>query len=422
MNIITKIHGKAYDLTNFDHPGSLMPLYLIDKRDGTALFESYHPVSDRSMINKILSGYEIKDDNSINEQQVYDFNNFKENPFVKELREKVYNYFKNLADKNNCSIIESTKMSPYKYLENLFLLLLLVLSIYKLSYGNLEYIIFTPFFYWLYFVNVWHDAGHFALLKNKYFELLIYSLRSPISSCLGWYNRHTYLHHSYTNVLDIDKDILGLLNKSYKKIPDKIIKSISSKIFKKKVIKKSENKNKLCNENNKVIFDKTINSKVVKYLLYIKLILYFKITFYNFYIIYNYNFINVFFITIVPILLFFILFALFSQINHIHEENFTNNKNLYIHQIITSHNVLSQSQIVRILSGGLNCQIEHHLFPSVNSCHLPELAKIIKPLCKKYSIKYNESKSIFQAVSDTLKTIKKISPSSVSKYNFKKIN
>ena len=38
MNIITKIHGKTYDLTNFDHPGSLMPLYLINKRDGTALF------------------------------------------------------------------------------------------------------------------------------------------------------------------------------------------------------------------------------------------------------------------------------------------------------------------------------------------------------------------------------------------------
>ena len=49
------------------------------------------------MINKILSRYEIKDDNSINEQQVYDFNNFNENSFVKELREKVYNYFKNLA-------------------------------------------------------------------------------------------------------------------------------------------------------------------------------------------------------------------------------------------------------------------------------------------------------------------------------------
>ena len=125
MKIITKIHGKKYDLTNFDHPGSLIPLYLINKRDGTALFESYHPVSDRRMINKILYRYEIKDDNSINEQQVYDFNNFNENPFVKELREKVYNYFKNLADKNNCSIIESTKMSPYKYLENIFLLLLL---------------------------------------------------------------------------------------------------------------------------------------------------------------------------------------------------------------------------------------------------------------------------------------------------------
>lgn len=30
MKIITKIHGKNYDLTNFKHPGGVIPIYLAD--------------------------------------------------------------------------------------------------------------------------------------------------------------------------------------------------------------------------------------------------------------------------------------------------------------------------------------------------------------------------------------------------------
>ena len=114
-------------------------------------------------------------------------------------------------------------------------------------------------------------------------------------------------------------------------------------------------------------------------------------------------------------------FVIVTQINHIHEENFTQHNNFFVHQVITSNNVLAKSHLTRILTGGLNCQIEHHLFPSINSCHLPELAKIIRPICEKHNIQYNESRSIYEAFSDTLKTIKKINPLSASKYNLKKI-
>tara|TARA_X000001036_G_C19978087_1_gene521036 strand:- start:249 stop:461 length:213 start_codon:yes stop_codon:yes gene_type:complete len=54
MTIRTKIHGKMYDLTNFNHPGGQIPMYLIDNKDGTCLFESYHPVSNKDNLNKIL--------------------------------------------------------------------------------------------------------------------------------------------------------------------------------------------------------------------------------------------------------------------------------------------------------------------------------------------------------------------------------
>ena len=51
----TKIHGKLYNLTNFKHPGGIIPLHLINGEDSTCLFETYHPVSNRNLLNKILS-------------------------------------------------------------------------------------------------------------------------------------------------------------------------------------------------------------------------------------------------------------------------------------------------------------------------------------------------------------------------------
>lgn len=43
-------------------------------------------------------------------------------------------------------------------------------------------------------------------------------------------------------------------------------------------------------------------------------------------------------------------------------------------------------------------QIEHHLFPSVNHCHLHKLQPVVRELCKKHGVPYNVSPSLFEAV------------------------
>lgn len=43
-------------------------------------------------------------------------------------------------------------------------------------------------------------------------------------------------------------------------------------------------------------------------------------------------------------------------------------------------------------------QIEHHLFPSVNHCHLPQLVPEVKRLCLKYDIHYPEAPSMWEAL------------------------
>lgn len=82
------------------------------------------------------------------------------------------------------------------------------------------------------------------------------------------------------------------------------------------------------------------------------------------------------------------LFAIFSQINHLNERSIEydggdNDKsaeskkssNLVetswaARQVVTSNNFATDSFLWHLLSNGLNLQIEHHLFPGLNHCHL----------------------------------------------------
>jgi fatty acid desaturase len=76
---------------------------------------------------------------------------------------------------------------------------------------------------------------------------------------------------------------------------------------------------------------------------------------------------------------------------------------------MTSHNVATDNYWIYLLTGGLNHQIEHHLFPSVNHCHLKELSAVTKELCKKYNVQYNESMSLWEGLCKHVKHLYELS-------------
>ena len=41
-------------------------------------------------------------------------------------------------------------------------------------------------------------------------------------------------------------------------------------------------------------------------------------------------------------------------------------------------------------TGGLNLQIEHHLFPYMPRANYPDAQPIVKKFCKKYNLEYSE--------------------------------
>ncbi len=61
-----------------------------------------------------------------------------------------------------------------------------------------------------------------------------------------------------------------------------------------------------------------------------------------------------------------------------------------IHQLKTTANFATDNKVLSWLVGGLNFQVEHHLFPNISHVHYPEISKIIKETCREYGVPYLE--------------------------------
>jgi fatty acid desaturase len=57
-------------------------------------------------------------------------------------------------------------------------------------------------------------------------------------------------------------------------------------------------------------------------------------------------------------------------------------------QVETSNNFAPDSWVWHIISNGLNLQIEHHLFPGLNHCHLHHIMPVVRKTCEEYGVSY----------------------------------
>jgi linoleoyl-CoA desaturase len=68
------------------------------------------------------------------------------------------------------------------------------------------------------------------------------------------------------------------------------------------------------------------------------------------------------------------------------------------HQIKTTANFATRNKLVSWLVGGLNFQIEHHLFPKISHVHYPAISKIVRNVCAEYQLQYIEYTTMRRAV------------------------
>jgi linoleoyl-CoA desaturase len=79
-----------------------------------------------------------------------------------------------------------------------------------------------------------------------------------------------------------------------------------------------------------------------------------------------------------------------------------------IHQVISTANFATSSKSLHWLLGGLNFQIEHHLFPRVSHIHYPAISKFVKEACRESGVTYHEYRSMFEAITSHLIHLRKL--------------
>jgi linoleoyl-CoA desaturase len=72
--------------------------------------------------------------------------------------------------------------------------------------------------------------------------------------------------------------------------------------------------------------------------------------------------------------------------------------NWAIHQLYTTANFACKNPMVNFLYGGLNFQIEHHLFPNICHIHYSNLSYIVRDTAKEFQLPYNEYGTMTSAV------------------------
>lgn len=90
------------------------------------------------------------------------------------------------------------------------------------------------------------------------------------------------------------------------------------------------------------------------------------------------------------------------------EETGTTEDEWVVHQLKTTANFSPKSRIVNWFTGGLNYQVEHHLFPNIAHVHYPAISKIVKELCDEHKVPYVQYPSVFSAISSHVRLLKQL--------------
>jgi linoleoyl-CoA desaturase len=346
------------------------------------------------------------------------FVNTKLNSFHQELKKRVNDYFEN-----------NQKLTTGNF--SLHFKAVLLWSLYLLAYVHLLF--FTPSTFWCVVecvamgiltagigFNVMHDGGHESFSKHKIInKIAAYSVNLLGASAIMWRNKHNIVHHTYTNIDGIDDDIdarpylrMSPTQKKYwvHKYQHFYVWFLYSllllfwvfatdyvKYFKQKVgvvaLKKM-------NIQEHVTF---WIAKATYYFLMIGLPIY----------LLNFTtwLVGFLIITMVAGVVLSIVFQLAHTVEEAAFPMPTGDTNKIenewaIHQVQTTANFATKNKVINWFTGGLNFQIEHHLFPKISHVHYPAISKIIKQTCTDFGLQYIEFKKTRQAIYSHIKHLR----------------
>jgi linoleoyl-CoA desaturase len=267
--------------------------------------------------------------------------------------------------------------------------------------------------------NVMHDACHGSFSQNeKLNNIMGYSLNILGGNSFLWKQKHNIIHHTYTNVDGIDDDIAKspVIRQCYtqKWVPAHkvqhlylpLIYAITSlawvfimdfqKYFSNKIYR--TDRWKMDTLENSIFW----GTKV--FFLGVYIIIPIAIVGFKMWLV-------GFLITHVAMgFMLAIVFQLAHVVENVHFEEAYEDKqiqeNWATFQVLTTANFARKNKIVNWYVGGLNFQIEHHLFPRISHIHYPKISTIVKQTCAEFNIPYNDFPSMTSAVISHFKMMK----------------
>lgn len=396
------------------HPGGAQILERASfMEDCGVMFEIYHAFSNKEAIKSQLEKYLVNDSDVTDDK-----NKVKSSPPLynfEEYQELTNRIRKIFPDR------KSIKAPIQYYIKIIFLSIIFVSLFYAAMLSKLNHLIkgvlaILSGIVWVSLgFNVMHDGSHYAISKwpkvNEVMESIWNSL--GLWNSLIWHLHHVYGHHSFTGNTRYDPDLKHFrpftrkyredqkgINKFLVTIQDKII-TFAACFFPGMYVGQTiaylvgSIRNSIWGV--KLPKDFTSHLKWYEYLaMTITLYCYWK---------------GLFLSTICYLITINIMYHINIAGDHDtfensveHNDQLTNN--WLKMQICNSGNFVNESTVWTNMFGGINYQIEHHLFPNMSHMHYEKIKPIVQEFCKEKGYPYVHHSSIWQTYKSFLKNIR----------------
>jgi linoleoyl-CoA desaturase len=398
------LYGNKYDFTKFldKHPGGKeILLKARNEKDVTVLFETYHAFSDKERIRKQMDSYLVE---KSNEPYRFNFENYES--LTKQVR-TLY------PDR------KSIKTSSMFHFRNIVLMMLYVFSLYLTfvyhnTLGNFVFGLLGGFLIISLGFNVMHDGSHYAISTDAWINDIFSKIWHYVAVFNHdlWFYHHVYHHHSFTNIPEEDPDVYN-----YRPIIKKIADNNPSFVSKKYL--------PIVATLFIFLLPGMYLGQCLMYILSVSKSRLFRIS------IPKYTYYSSKYLWAISLLLLFIIFYqqkflgllgyivsanFFYAINIIpdHDTFETHITNHYEGndwcklQICNSGNFNTDNILWTYIFGGINYQIEHHLFPNMSHEHYPKIRRIVQQYCLDNHIPYQEQ-TVFTAYKSFLRMIQEFS-------------
>ncbi len=274
-------------------------------------------------------------------------------------------------------------------------------------------------------LSIMHDANHGSYsTKGWVNDLIGYSLNLIGGNAFNWKVQHNVLHHTYTNVHEADEDISprGVLRMSpqsewkplhrFQHIYAWVLYGLLTFVW-----ITAKDYGRILRYNKDGLVEK-MKANIYKELviLFLSKLVYFG------------------YIMVIPILVLpfawwqvflgffmmhyvsgFILAVIFQPAHVIDgtdypepDENGRLENSWAVHQLRTTTNFAQHSKIFSWYVGGLNLQVEHHLFPNICHVHYRKIANIVKTTAEEFNLPYKSYDTFAQAMVGHAKLLKEL--------------